>query len=46
MNDIDPQAWLTDFLARIADHPAQKLDELMPWNWKPMNAPGAEAQAA
>jgi transposase len=33
MNDIDPQAWLADVLARIADHPAQKLDELLPWNW-------------
>ncbi len=35
MNDIDPQAWLADVLARIADHPASKLDELLPWNWKP-----------
>jgi transposase len=35
MNDVDPQAWLTDVLARIADHPAQGLDELLPWNWQP-----------
>jgi hypothetical protein len=28
MNDIDPQAWLADVLARIAEHPAQRLDEL------------------
>jgi transposase len=34
MNDVDPQAWLADVLARIADHPASKLDELLPWNWK------------
>ena len=33
MNGIDPQAWLTDVLARIAEHPAQRLDELLPWNW-------------
>ena len=33
MNDVDPQAWLADVLARIADHPAQRLDELLPWNW-------------
>jgi transposase len=33
MNDVDPQAWLADVLARIAGHPAQKLDELLPWNW-------------
>jgi transposase len=34
MNDVDPQAWLADVLARIADHPALRLDELLPWNWK------------
>jgi transposase len=34
MNDIDPQAWLADVLARIADHPAHKLDELLPWFWQ------------
>ena len=35
MNDIDPQAWLADVLARIAEHPVQQLDELLPWNWMP-----------
>jgi transposase len=35
MNNIDPQAWLADILARIATHPAHRLDELLPWNWKP-----------
>jgi hypothetical protein len=43
MNDVDPQAWLADVLARIADHPAQKLDELLPWNWTPLNASAAAA---
>lgn len=33
MNDIDPQAWLADVLARLAGHPAHRLDELLPWNW-------------
>ncbi|WP_298195808.1 IS66 family transposase [Novosphingobium sp.] len=33
LNDVDPHAWLADVLARIADHPAAKLDELLPWNW-------------
>ncbi len=33
MNDIDPQAWLADVLARIADHPVHRLDELLPWSW-------------
>ena len=35
MNDIDPQAgWLADVLRRIADHPASRLHELLPWNWR------------
>ena len=33
LNDVDPRAWLADVLRRIADHPAQRLDELLPWNW-------------
>ena len=35
MNGVDPQAWLADTLARIATHPAHRLDELLPWNWRP-----------
>ena len=35
MNGVDPQAWLADVLSRIAGHPAHRLDELVPWNWKP-----------
>jgi len=34
LNDIDPQAWLADVLARIADMPQSRLHELLPWNWK------------
>lgn len=34
LNGIDPRAWLADVMARIADHPASRLDELLPWNWK------------
>jgi hypothetical protein len=34
MNRVDPQAWLTDVLSRIAAHPAHRLDELLPWNWQ------------
>jgi transposase len=37
-NDVDPQAWLADVLARIADHPARRLEELLPWNWLPLQA--------
>ena len=34
LNGIDPQAWFADVLARILDHPAKRLDELLPWHWK------------
>ncbi len=33
LNSIDPQAWLTDVLDRIAATPASRLDDLLPWNW-------------
>jgi transposase len=33
MNDVDPQAWLADVLARLPDHPAKRIHELLPWNW-------------
>ena len=45
MNDVDPQAWLADVLARIAEHPARRLDDLLPWNWKPAK-PQTQAAAA
>jgi len=37
LNDIDPQAWLADILGRINDHSAHRLDELLPWNWRPLD---------
>ena len=33
LNDVDPQAWLADVLARLPDHPAKRITELLPWNW-------------
>ena len=38
LNDVDPRAWLADVLARIADHPVQRLHELLPWNWREAHA--------
>lgn len=42
MNDIDPQAWLADVLARLPDRPVSRTHELLPCNWKS----GSRAEAA
>jgi transposase len=46
LSEVDPKAWLADVLARIADHPARRLDELLPWNWKAARKREAARQAA
>ena len=46
LNDVDPRAWLADVLARIADHPASRLHELLPWNWRKDREAAAPAVAA
>jgi len=33
LNDVDPQAWLADVLARINDHKITDLGALLPWRW-------------
>ena len=33
LNGIDPQLWLTDTLARIADHRINRIDELLTWHY-------------
>jgi transposase len=33
LNNVDPQAWLADMLARLPDHPARRIGELLPWQW-------------
>jgi hypothetical protein len=43
LNDVDPQAWLADVLARINDHNIQDLDQLLPWNWRARDAPVSQA---
>ena len=43
LNNVDPQTWLADVLARIAAHPAHAIDELLPWNWRPNAAPRSQA---
>ncbi|SCB51057.1 IS66 C-terminal element [Rhizobium lusitanum] len=46
LNEVDPKAWLADVLARIADYPASRLHELLPWTWKKASAATALPQAA
>ena len=41
LNDVDAKAWLADVLARIADHPAKRITDLLPWNWKAVRAQAA-----
>ncbi|EBA13240.1 hypothetical protein RCCS2_05124 [Roseobacter sp. CCS2] len=33
LNNVDPQAWLTWVLDRIADHKINRIDQLMPWRY-------------
>jgi hypothetical protein len=35
MNDVNPEAWLTWVLERIADHKINRIDDLAPWKWRP-----------
>jgi transposase len=42
LNGLNPQYYLADVLARIADHPARQIAELLPWHWKPADLKRAE----
>src|SRR5262245_10938535 len=47
LNDIDPQAWLADVLARLPDRAATRIHALMPWSWRLQHVPHpAHAQSA
>ncbi len=43
LNDIDPQAWLADVLARMPNMPVSRLPDLLPWNWDPGQTARREA---
>ena len=38
LNDVNPEAYLADIVSRIADHSAKRIDDLLPWNWRPQGA--------
>jgi transposase len=42
LNGLDSEAYLRDIIGRIADHPINRVAELLPWNWRP-SAPAAQA---
>ena len=46
LNGVDPLAWFTDVLTRIADIPQSRLHELLPWNWKAAQQPKVDAELA
>jgi hypothetical protein len=43
LNGIDPEAYMTEVLRRIADHPINRIAELLPWNLIPARPASAEA---
>ncbi|GJD40950.1 IS66 family transposase ISAzs21 [Methylobacterium bullatum] len=38
LNGLDTEAYLRDVLTRIAEYPARRLGDLLPWNWGPFTA--------
>ncbi len=39
LNDVNPQAYLADLVGRVGTHPNRRIDDLLPWNWRPQTDP-------
>jgi transposase len=46
LNGLNPQHYLADVLARIADHPARRIAKPLPWNWHRSTPPGLPLKPA
>jgi transposase len=45
LNGLDPEAYLAYVLERIADHPSNRIDDLLPWSVTPALPAGARVNA-
>jgi hypothetical protein len=46
LNGHDPEAYLRDVLATVADHPINRIDEMLPWRWRQTGQAPASSQKA
>lgn len=45
LHGVNPYEYVKDLLIRLQTHPANRIDELMPWNWKPPPKPEPDLPA-
>src|SRR5262249_50253381 len=45
LNCLDPEIYLREVLSRIADHPVNRIHDLLPWNLVPSHPPASPSNA-